>query len=180
MRITVITPLFPPDIGAPAPYVKTLLQKLNSHQVHAIIYGHLPESVPNITYTTIDKRSSKFVVLLKAIWEIYHAGKNCDLIIINNGLSTELPTWLVSYFIRTPILLCLSDQLAKQASEFGLYKQVHQLLKNRITGTIELPTDEKLFLPIEKLPFASIDDEMNVQQNTWWIEHVAKIESYVK
>ncbi len=180
MRITIIASLFPPDIGSPAPYVKNLIKKLPHQQVTLILYGHLPEDVPNISYTKIDKRNSKIILFILAIKEIIKASKNSDIIFVNNGPSTELPILICSFFTNKPIVLCISDPLALKASFSGLYGLLHKLCLKRMTGIIKLPEDSKLYLPIEKLPFIEIDSNLEIAQKKWWKEHTIKILSYAK
>lgn len=180
MRITIITPLFPPDIGAPAPYVKTLVQKMTKQSITLIVYGFLPETVANIDTITIDKRFSKLKLISIAVWKIYNASKTADVLLVNNAPSTEFPVWICSFFIKTPIILCVSDHRAEQASRSGIYKFIHQLFIRRITDTINLPVDNAVYLPIEKLPFTPENKEAVEKQNNWWKEHIANIVAYVK
>ncbi|MEY3784103.1 MAG: hypothetical protein RLZZ230_425 [Candidatus Parcubacteria bacterium] len=180
MRITILSPLFPPDVGAPAPYAKTLAEKLFAHTITLIVFIHLPEAVPNIKPITIDKRWSKARQLIKALQELIKASRQTDIILVNNGLSTELPVLICSYFIKTPILLCLSDNRAIEASTKGFYHFIHKRLCRRVTATISLPAAETEYLRLEKLPFTNTDNSLITLQSVWWKNHIAEIISYAK
>jgi hypothetical protein len=174
MRITILTPLFPPDTGAPAPYTKLLAKKLTAHTVTLIIYGRLPESVPAVKMITLAKHRTKVSLLGKSLQALFTASKESDLILINNGPSSELPALLFSYLSQTPIKLCLSDPLAAQASQRGWYKLIHSLLLKRVHSVIQLPAAEQ-YLPAEILPFTKPDKAAASRQQHWWAQHLQEI-----
>lgn len=175
MKILIISPLFPPDTGAPAQYVKTLVPQLIENEVTLMIYGYLPESVANTKIIMLDKRWSKIKLLLKSFLEIIKVGRDVDLIVINNGPSTELPALLASLVIKTSMTLCVSDPLAEKSSRTGIYAVIHKLFLKRVNKTITLPENENAYLPAEILPFTDNNTETEVARKHWWKEHVAAI-----
>jgi hypothetical protein len=175
MKLLILTPLFPPDTGAPAAYVKTLLTHLSGHEVTIVVYGYLPESAPCQEIITIDKRWSKVHLLLKSTWTLLKKGNQADQIIINNGPLTELPAFFASFFLKTPLTLCISDPLAIKASQRGFRQLIHWLCVNRMDNIVTLPTDENNYLEPEKLPFTTFDTAAKAGRQEWWKQHVARL-----
>lgn len=118
MRILLITPLFPPDIADPAPYVKELARRLaKSHTVTVLAFNHLPEHVPGVTIHTIEKNRPLPIRLLQMFTAILKHGRSTDVLYLQNGPSTELPTALAYLFVRKPFVLRLGDEAALQFAE---------------------------------------------------------------
>ena len=174
MKILILTPLFPPDTGAPAPYTKQLIEQLQNHQVTLVAYGHLPEAAPYQTLITLDKRWPKLFLLMKSFFVLLTNSRSHELILVNNGPSTELPALAASFFIRTPIKLCLSDPRALRASEGGLYKIIHTLFRRRASSVITFP-EASTYLRPEKLPFAKEDPLIEKTQQAWWQDHITTL-----
>ncbi len=170
MKILILSPLFPPDVGAPAPYVKELLRRLNGHDVTTLMYGYLPESVPGVQMIAIDKRTGVIRRLVTYATALMRARTEADLIILNNAPSVELPMLLVSLLTPNTIVLCESDPLALKASRKGFYKLLHTLMVRRCKKVVVLPEETMYMIP-ELLPFLSIDTEAVAKQNSWWTKH---------
>ncbi len=175
MKILILSPLFPPDIGAPASYVKTLVSQLTEHDVTLLLYGYLPESASQTKIITIDKRRSIFFLLTSSFFTLLKASRKTDLIIINNGPSTELPAWVASFFIKTPMILCESDPLASKTSANGLYRIIHSLCTKRMNKIHTLPEDEHEYLKPEKLPFSTFDTVAETTRQQWWKQHISEL-----
>jgi len=175
MKLLILTPLFPPDIGAPASYVKTLLSQLTEHEVTLLLYGYLPEAAGKTNMIVLDKRQPRALLLIKSFFTLLKVGRKVDLIIINNGPSTELPAWAVSFFLNTPMILCQSDPLAIKTSSQGIYSLIHSLCTKRIRKNHILPEDEHQYLKAEKLPFTSFDTDAETKRQLWWKQHVLEL-----
>ncbi len=181
MHITVVSPLFPPDTGAPAPYVKSLIKNLSADNLVTLIcLGYLPESVDKVNFLTIDKRKNKLGVILMTINQLFKVRKETDIYLINNSPVTELAALICSFFVKNPFLLCISDKIALKATDKGFYKYIHSIFKKRIIGIISLPNEDLTYLTPEILPFDKIDNNVNEQQSDWWKEHIKNIISYVR
>lgn len=155
MRITLLSPLFPPDTGTPAAYVKELVTRLPADSVDLAIYGHLPEHVPSIRYHCIDKRSILPVRLFRFTKMLRGLTTRTDVLLVQNGPSVELPALLVSVVTSTPIVLCISDtRAAATATQKPLYGFIHQMLQKRASCVISLldsATDtQKIARPIAR------------------------------
>ncbi|MBP9749953.1 MAG: hypothetical protein KBD21_04460 [Candidatus Pacebacteria bacterium] len=110
MRIGILTPLFPPDVEEPAPYVKELSGRLGKeHEVTVLLYGHLPESVSGVTLLAIDKRTSILRRMFAYTRTLYRLARNVEMLFVENGPSVELPALLVHLTTGTPYILHEGD-----------------------------------------------------------------------
>ncbi len=173
MRILILTPLFPPDNGDPAAYVKELAARMSGHETQLLIYGHLPESVPGVAITAIDKRQWLLKRLLSYTIALWGATKDVDIVIINNAPSTELPALIVSLLQRRTWIICESDTRVV-ASRSGVYKIIHRLLQGRCRKTIRLP-DESLYKKPEVLPFIILEPDITTKREVWWEHHLKEL-----
>ncbi|MEN9920428.1 MAG: hypothetical protein RL538_321 [Candidatus Parcubacteria bacterium] len=175
MKILILSPLFPPDTGAPAPYTKELATRLGAaHEVKLLIYGYLPEGVENVPITAIDKRSTLLLRLIRFTKTLFAMSRECELIIVQNAPSIELPAFLISRIKKTPMLLIKSDPLAEERSKRGIYRLLHTLLSTRCDKTLTLP-NASLYQKAELLPFTEFDTQTEAMREAWWKQHVAEI-----
>lgn len=175
MKILILTPLFPPDIGAPSSYVKTLLSQLTEYDVTLLLYGYLPESAGNTNMVILDKRQPRAILLIKSFFTLLKFGRKADLVIINNGPSTELPAWAASFFLKTPMVLCQSDPLAIKSSSQGIYSLIHSFCIKRMKKIHTLPENEYHYLKAEKLPFTSFNTTAETTRQQWWRQHILEL-----
>lgn len=174
MNITVLTPLFPPDTGAPAPYTKELAKRLADKNITVIAYGRLPEAVRNALIIPIDKRGLKTILIVKCLTQLRKIPT--DLLLVNNGPSSELPALIYSFFSTTPIILIESDARAIVSSKSGLYKLLHKALMKRCRKVVTLP-GEATYLKPEILPFSTTSQEALEVRNDWWKNHINNLTS---
>lgn len=176
MRITLVTPLFPPDTGAPAPYIKELAGRLPSCKIDLLLYGHLPEYVSDIAYHCIDKRNIMPVRLFHFTKKLYTLAKQTDVLLVQNGPSVELPAIIISFVTRVPIVLCVSDTRARtKAQHTKVYAYVHKLLQKRVIKTIcAIDQKETLLetIPVpvprpEILPFETTPGSLEAYETSW-------------
>lgn len=176
MKTLILSPLFPPDVGDPALYVKELASILPSADTVLLVYGHLPESVTGVSTKTIDKRNVLPLRLFRFTVALFKTSKDADLIIINNAPSTELPALILSFFRSPKMLLCVSDPIANTVSGRGFYGLIHLLLRRNCQKVIILPKDQ-LYKKAEVLPFITFDTSAEAMRQTWWQKHIADIQS---
>ncbi len=113
MRMLLVTPLYPPDIAGPAPYVKELAKRLReTHTVTILAYGHIPETVPDVEIVTVEKRLPALVRMALFTWKLIMLQRNADIVYVQNGPSAEVPFALASFFSRVPNMLRLGDTVA--------------------------------------------------------------------
>lgn len=174
MKILILSPLFPPDVGEPASYVKELMRRLEGHSVEALIYGYLPESVPTVQITAVDKRSWVLKRLFTYTRSLFKAQASAEIIILNNAPSIELPLLFVSLFYKRRIILCESDPRASKAAQSGFYKTLHTQVKKRCVKVITLP-DQSVYNAPETLPFSEPNPTLLQARASWWSVHVKEL-----
>lgn len=170
MKILILSPLFPPDTGAPSSYVKELATRLQTnHTVTLHIYGYLPESVSGITILSTDKRTSLPNRLLSFTKTLFSHREKFDVVLVNNAPSVELPFFFFWLFSRVPYVLIESDPLAKKNCK-GLYKVINSFIIRHAHHT--LVVEESSYKKAEVLPFTSFDTIREAARTDWWNSHI--------
>lgn len=166
MKIVVATPLYPPDIAPPAPYVKELAKRLATrHIVTIVAYAHIPELVENVTIVPIDKRQPLLARLFGFTRALMREAKNADVIFVMNGASVELPAILLSLMSSTPWILGIADLVADGQSEkrFSLHL-IDRIARAHAKKTLtEFPLPRPEILPLEAYPEA----ELQAYEESW-------------
>ena len=178
MRLTIISPLFPPDTAPCAVYTKTLLSKLTSvtTPVTGIVYGPLPESVSGVTITSVPKRHHVGWRLYRMLQAIRRAASTTDVFLLCNGPSVEVTFWIVRLFTHTPYIFIMSDAQAVTASSTSWWiNKLQQRLKKNALGTLEIGSAILKYCPPEIHPLLPFPYEAIRNWNTDWETHVTKI-----
>ncbi len=180
MRIGIISPLFPPDVAVPAAYVKELATRLSrTHTVHVLTYNHIPETIPHVTITSIEKQQRlplRLYRFTKALWCLAH---EVDILIVENGISTELPALMISFFCRTPLLLEISDPKVVTQNEHSVIKRTINRLLRRTAFT---HADTFSVLPLtrpEIFSFKPYPTEALNAYETAWQSHLLRVNHYI-
>ena len=172
MRISFVTPLFPPDVHAVALYHKALVGELaKTHSTTALVYGKYPESVDRVTFLTIDKQANKRARVFKMFTTLMASRRTTDVYVISNGPSTELPALIISYLTKKPIILLASDTV----SYTGFNTFVHKKLLKRVATIIAIQSEVPQLIKPEIHPLLPYPTEAVLQYEQRWNEHVTNI-----
>src|SRR3989344_7868932 len=152
MKIVLCTPLYPPDIAEPAPYIKDLATRLSkSHEVTIVTYGRLPEKIPGVSIVAVDKRQP-VIPRLRAYWSaLRHSVKeDAQVVYAENGASVELP----ASFISSHLIFHIGDEKAHGRTKqnplrYLLEKLVCLRARAGLKGS---PLHRPEIIPFEKLP----------------------------
>ena len=110
MRILIVTPLYPPDIAMPAPYVKELAKRLKGmHEISILAYNHIPEKIDGVRIVTISKDIPLLLRIIRFTRMLFIESKNVDLLFVQNGSSVEVPFSVVKLFSQCKSILYVSD-----------------------------------------------------------------------
>ncbi len=113
MKIILATPIYPPDIGGPAQYVKNLAEGLNKKDFEIEILSY--QKLKNIP-----QPFRFFIYLLR----VFKKAKHCDIVYAFNLISCGLPSCLAAKILRKKFLLRLGgDFLWERAVEQGRTKK---------------------------------------------------------
>ena len=155
MKIVIATPLFPPDIGGAAPYIKELVKRLSKkHAVTVVTYAHLPEKVAGVSFISVNKRRPLLIRLLHFTFVLWKEAQNADMLYAENGPSVELPVGFIKLFIQTPLIIHIGDDAAhKHAAKHPLLIQIERFAFGKANKIIDNnPPLRPAILPFESVP----------------------------
>ena len=178
MRLTIISPLFPPDTAPCAVYTKILLNKLASANtsVRGVVYGHIPESVPEVTITSVPKRHYVGWRLLRMMHALRTETAAADVFVLCNGPSVEVSFSMVQLLTRTPYIFIISDAQADATSSTSWWKnKLKQHLTHNALGTLEISGEILKYCPPEIHPLLPHSEIAMQQWDAVWETHVTKI-----
>lgn len=174
MRLTVVTPLFPPDVAAPAVYAKKLCTELAiaGHEVTCLHFGRLPEAVAGVAFISCDKEQSRLRRVSRLHRELATLAKSSDALIVLNGPSVELPALLLTRQHHIPTVLVINDQEAVVRNT-GLVANLHRRI-NRAATAIITPPSIVLTKP-ERHPLVSESETAYQAYQAAWPDHIQAI-----
>lgn len=133
MKIVVATPMYPPEIAEPAPYVKEASRRLSvDHEVTIVAYASTSEKTPGANLITVDKRKPLPVRLLKYTYTLFRASRDAEIIYVQGGTAAGLPAVIVGHLRNIPVVLRFNeDEAWERATQQGLTKKsLEEFLKN--------------------------------------------------
>ena len=173
MKIILATPLYPPDIAEPAPYVKELAKCLKSlHGVTIVTYGGIPEKVEGVNIVSVSKKQPLPIRLLLYTFVLWKATRGAEIIYAQNGPSTELPVGVVSLITGKPVIFHIIDKTSHQrASKNRLLNSIENFVFKRAKKII---TETPLPRP-EILPFNARPEEEILKYEESWEKHINEL-----
>lgn len=179
MKITLATPLYPPDTEPIALYYKELAKRLSHekhHQVTVVTYGKLPEKISEVDIVTVDKSKPIFIRIALYTLKLWRAMQSTDILYIQNGASVEFPTLVTTMIMGTPFVLFSTDKnVAKQTQNNRLRHMVNQAIIRRARVVItEIPPEKPEILSFSPRP----EHELLEYENSW-TKHLQKLSEIV-
>jgi len=166
MRIVLATPLYPPDIAEPAPYVKELATRLATlHTITVVAYTRFPEHIPGVTLIAVDKRRALPVRLLTYFRALSTASAHVDRVYALNGASVELPLILWSLVNRVRVYIGIGDHRAQaHAREHLFLRLIERIAFSRAKRVItDLPPARPEIIPLDPYP----TEAMAAYEHAW-------------
>jgi len=119
MKIVLATPLYPPEIGGPATYVKELAELLShNHQVTIVAFASTSEKVEGVALYTVSKRRILPIRLLKFFFVLWREAKKADVVYAQNAVAAGLPAIFVGMLTQTPVVLkFVGDEAWERATQ---------------------------------------------------------------
>lgn len=171
MKIVLATPLYPPDIAEPAPYIKELAKRIaKTEEVTIVTYGHIPEEVPGVRICAVSKQRPLPFRLIAFTGALLKALRGGDILYIQNGPSVELPAFIVSFMTRARLIIRIGDEAAhRRAQAHPLLRRVESSVLQRSKDVvIDSPKPRPEILPFTERPTAGLEA---FEQS--WDEHVS-------
>lgn len=171
MKITLATPLYPPDIAEQACYVKEVATRLVNmgHDITVVAYAHIPEKIPGVRIITVSKRTPLLIRFIAFAKALAHAAHETDVVYMENGPSVELPTILISLIARRPFVMHIGDKAASKRAEKNTFLQyIGRVARKRARAVI-------IDIPIKRpevLPFQQVSTAERAAYDASWETHV--------
>lgn len=175
MKLVFATPLYPPDIAEPAPYIKELATRMaKNHEITIVTYARFPEKIPGVRIFSINKRLPLPFRLIAYTFTLLRVLRTTDIIYAENGASVEIPVGVVSFFTRRPLIMHIGDAKAhKNATEKTLLKYTERFA---FSCAKKVFTDTPPPCP-ETLPFSPTPEEKITTYRTSWETHIKNLEN---
>lgn len=173
MKIVIATPLYPPDIADPAPYVKELAARLRGGaEITIVTYGSLPEKLDGVTIKTVSKRSPVWIRLPIYLATLVRSTWGADILYVQTGISVELPAVITSLLLPTKVLVRFDAQdKHEEVLMRPLRGPVRSILMWRAATIVSSPDlTRPEILPLEPYPTSAIESYNNA-----WAEHVTAL-----
>ena len=164
MKIIIATPLFPPEIAEPAPYVKNLASKLsNEHKIAIVAYANFVEKIKEVKIKKTTKKQLLLLRLLKYTYLLLKESAGADIIYSQNAVASGFPAIIVGFLRRKPVIVrFLSDESWERSKQLKLtrknlknfFKKPPKNLKIRLLIPLQrfvLKRSKKIFAPTEEL-----------------------------
>lgn len=174
MRIAIATPLYPPDIAEPAPYVKELAARLSKkHEVTIVTYGRFPEKIPGVRIVAVSKQRPLLIRVTLYTLALLRVNRKTDVIYALNGPSVELPASIASFVTRAPLLAFLGDMAAHaRAQNRSVLKHLEEMFLRRAHRIIsQAPQPRPEILPFSPYPTSELE-----AFNRSWDAHLDALE----
>ena len=180
MRIILATPLYPPDIAFPAPYIKELAKRLagkgtlvdSKYEVTIVTYSDIPEEIPGVRILAVSKHKPLIYRIIAYTLQLARVVGKTDLIYAENGASVELPLGIVTFFTRTPLIIHLSDAFSHtRATQQKVYGMIERFALSRARKII---TDIPLEKP-EVLHFDPPSTAVVTAYQSSWNKHMSEL-----
>ena len=106
MKIILATPLYPPEIGGPATYIKELCERINkTHEIVVVAYANNALPQPGVKLIAVSKKQPLAVRLFKYFLALWKAAKEADLIYAQSAVAAGLPAALVACLRNQPLVV---------------------------------------------------------------------------
>jgi len=118
-KVAIVTPLYPPDIGRPAEYVKELSRRLQSDlSVTVMTYGSMPEDAEGVRLAAVRKDRPVFWRMWDFFFCLWRESRGAGVMLVCDGASVGLPSVLVSFLRGIPMVrYVLMDEALQRAGQ---------------------------------------------------------------
>lgn len=134
MKIVIATPLFPPELGSPAPYVYTLASKLkNDHSVTVLTYANHVEKIEGVRIVRVHKSHMLPIRLFLYTQKLIRLARSADILYVQRAVASGLPAIIAHWFTKTPVVVnYIEDEAWERLQHTPLFEPEHQGVFRRI------------------------------------------------
>lgn len=164
MRLLIVTPLYPPDTGRLAVYLKQLAARWSEDSpVRILTYGEFPEALPNVQVTCVSKRLPLFMRVIAFTFRAWREAGQADVLYLADGASVGFPSILVAQLRGIPVLRhVMEDEFWERSKQLSVSKPDMKLklirwlqgwvLRRSTQIVVPTSTLQKTFTEAYKLP----------------------------
>jgi glycosyltransferase involved in cell wall biosynthesis len=106
MKLLIVTPIFPPEIGGPATYVHELCERLHSkHYIDVVTFGNTAQKVKGVSIKNVKLKNGPFGRQFNLLKAILNKSKDVDLIYSQGPFVVGLMSYVVSRIRRKPLAI---------------------------------------------------------------------------
>lgn len=125
MKILVATPLYPPEIAEPAPYIKQLAERWStSHDVTVVAYANSiipPAAMRSIAVNKRRPLPSRLFAFTMALWK---ASRTAEVLFAEHAVAASLPAVIVGRLRKIPVAVHFTeDETWERATQLGITSQ---------------------------------------------------------
>ena len=178
MNVVLVSPLYPPDTEAPAPYIKELASRIrDEHKVTILTYGEHPEEISGVRIVAISKKCSLPRRLMTFTRALVRLGKDADVVFLENGPSVELPALIARMFGTKHFILHTGDpRAALRSSENKALHFLRTLVAGGATYTLSYsPLPRPEIFPLESYP----EEALRTYEESWR-SHLGDLKKHMK
>jgi len=132
-KIILATPIYPPEIGGPATYIKEICHRLNNaYDITVIAYTSEKNPFPGTNLISVKKEYPLLLRLLIYTYKIWKELGKSELVYVQNAVASGLPTAIACTLRRKPFILkFVGDEAWERASQRkATEKKLEDFLKN--------------------------------------------------
>lgn len=124
MRILILTPLYPPDTGRLAVYLKQLAARLAEHSsLRILTYGEFPEALPHVHVSCVSKRLPLVIRIVAFTLRVWREVGEADVLYLADGASVGFPSILVARLRGIPVLRhVMEDEFWERSTQLSMPK----------------------------------------------------------
>jgi glycosyltransferase involved in cell wall biosynthesis len=146
MKIVIVTPLIPPELGEPAEYVWELAKRLAlaQHDVTVVAYAHASVPIPRVRVVLVEKHRGTLARLYACMQTLLKEAVHADVIYAQKAGIAGLPAVYVSKKLGIPLVVHFPhseawERSAKQSneSEFDATSYTHADAYTTLIGWVE-------------------------------------------
>ncbi len=133
MKIIIATPIYPPEIGGPATYIKELCELIHQeHDITVVAYTDTGEAFPGTRLVSVSKRLPLLLRLIKYTLVLWKISRDQDLIYAQSSMAAGFPAIIVSQLRNLPcVIKFVGDEVWERATQRRLTtKRLEEFLQN--------------------------------------------------
>ena len=119
MKILLATPIYPPEIGGPATYIKELCERLHDkHEITVIAYASAQAPFEGTKLIAIDKQQPLYKRLPAYLFKLIKIAKDFDVVYVQNAMAAGFPVAIACSLLRVPFVLkFVGDEAWERATQ---------------------------------------------------------------